>query len=87
VRQGWLGVSLVPIESGVLVAHLEPDGPGTRAGLLVGDVIVGLDGEPIAGPGALREALRGKAGVGVELSLVRAGQANNLRLTPADRPN
>jgi S1-C subfamily serine protease len=95
VRQGWLGVSLVPIEfpngperevrTAVLVAGIEADSPAANAGLSIGDVLLGLDGQPIEGPGALREALRGKAGVSIELSLSRAGQLLSLSATPGEK--
>jgi S1-C subfamily serine protease len=95
IRPGWLGVSLVPIElpggperearTAVLVAGVEPDSPAAQAGLLIGDVLLGLDGEPIEGPGALREALRGKAGVALELSLSRAGQPLCVSAIPGEK--
>jgi S1-C subfamily serine protease len=95
IRQGWLGVSLVPIElpgvperearTAVLVAAVEPDSPAAHAGLLIGDVLLGLDGANIEGPGALREALRGKAGVALELSLSRAGQPLSVSAVPVEK--
>jgi S1-C subfamily serine protease len=95
IRHGWLGVSLVPIQlpggpehearTAVLVAGVEADSPAARAGLLIGDVLLGLDGEPIEGPGALREALRGKAGVSLELSLSRAGQPLSVSAVPGEK--
>jgi S1-C subfamily serine protease len=95
VREGWLGVSLVPIEfpgvperepkTAVLVAGVEADSPAANAGLSIGDVLLALDGEVIEGPGALREALRGKAGVAIELSLSRAGQLIRVSATPSEK--
>lgn len=95
IRHGWLGVSLVPIElpagperearTAVLVAGVEADSPAAKAGLLIGDILLGLDGEPIEGPGALREALRGKAAVGIELSLSRAGQPLSVSAVPGEK--
>jgi S1-C subfamily serine protease len=71
VRRSRLGLSgqTVPIDtrvrrfhgllnsSGVLVAALEPDGPAARAGLLVGDVVVSLDGEVLSGVDDLHRRL------------------------------
>lgn len=96
VRHGWLGVSLIPVEvpadagaesrTAVLTAGLEADGPAARDGLLIGDLIVALDDAPIASPADLREALRGKIDVAVDLSLLRAGQATRVSVTPTHRP-
>jgi len=36
-------------ESGVIVSAVTPDSPAQRAGLREGDVIVALDGKPVAG--------------------------------------
>jgi S1-C subfamily serine protease len=93
VRAGWLGVSLVPIEfpsgpearTAVLVAGVEANSPAANAGISIGDVLLALDGEAIEGPGALREALRGKAGVAIELSLSRAGQRISVSATPSEK--
>jgi serine protease DegQ len=95
VRQGWLGVSLVRIElpagperearTAVLVAGIEADSPAANAGLMIGDVLLGLDGEVIEGPGALREALRGKAGASIEISISRAGQPIRVTAIPGEQ--
>src|SRR5213592_1089061 len=39
----------LPVESGILVASIEPGSPAQRAGLLEGDVIVGFAGQPVGG--------------------------------------
>src|SRR5262245_48730236 len=35
------------LETGLLVLQVEPDGPGSAAGLREGDVIIALDGQPV----------------------------------------
>ncbi len=42
--------------SGALVTSVDPDSAGGAAGLVPGDVIVQLDGTPVADPGAFRKA-------------------------------
>jgi S1-C subfamily serine protease len=63
VRRGYIGVAgqNVPllrrlarfhnlsVESGILVASIEPGSPAQRAGLIEGDVIVGYNDQPIGG--------------------------------------
>lgn len=45
------------LETGVLVAGLEPDSPATRAGLVEGDIILALDGEGTPALDALHKLL------------------------------
>jgi len=52
VPRGYLGVSLAPgraAGSGAQVTAVERDGPGWRAGIRAGDVVVRFAGEPVAG--------------------------------------
>ena len=51
VIRGWFGVGLYPVEKmglerGVLVSSVQPGGPGAKAGLEPGDVILSIDGGP-----------------------------------------
>jgi membrane-associated protease RseP (regulator of RpoE activity) len=71
-RRGHLGVELVeitpelrehfgaPKEAGVLVARVLPDGPAAKAGVKVGDVITGVDGQAIGDDTDLRRKIRDK---------------------------
>lgn len=47
----------LPVETGLLVLQVEPDGPGQRAGLRAGDVIIEFDGRPVSGIDALHKLL------------------------------
>ena len=65
----------LPAGSGALVTELAPGGPAEKAGLLVGDVIVEMDGTAIRSAGDLTETLAGRRpGEEVELVLVRKGE-------------
>ena len=83
---GWrrprLGVALLPadlpaslcgadVETGLVIAAVEEDRPAERGGLLVGDVLVGVDDEPLDGFESLLEAL---AGDSVRLRVMRGGK-------------
>ena len=46
------------VEKGLLVRSVEPNTPGERAQLKAGDIIVALDGKPVADVGDLRKAIR-----------------------------
>lgn len=95
IARGYLGVAVYPAEvatahaasgRGALVASVDAGGPAAAAGLLVGDLILSLAGEPITGPDSLRLALVERAGATVELALVRGGQPLTLTATVGTRP-
>ncbi len=55
--------------TGVKVLSVEPGGPAERAGVLRGDVVIGLDGSPVADVDALQRVLN-EAAIGRSLALV-----------------
>ncbi|OGL59682.1 MAG: hypothetical protein A3J27_04170 [Candidatus Tectomicrobia bacterium RIFCSPLOWO2_12_FULL_69_37] len=97
--RGYLGVTIQPVgddmvhilglprSEGALVGSLLPDGPAKKAGIEVGDVIVGLDGKPILDTSHLQRLVGwtppGKA---VKVEVVRYGQRRNLEITLAVLP-
>jgi len=85
-----LGFQLVAIEGGergVMVMNLEPQGPGAKAGVHQGDIIVTWNGEPVRHVRSLLRAL-GPDSVGqtVTLGLRRGGETKNVPLTIGERP-
>jgi S1-C subfamily serine protease len=100
VRRGYVGLGMQPVrlpeglvrtqrlpgEVGLMIVTVEPGGPGDRAGVLLGDVLVALDGTPVADPSEVL-ALLGADRVGRELSarLVRAGQPAEARIVVGER--
>ncbi|HEX5044092.1 MAG TPA: ATP-binding protein [Candidatus Polarisedimenticolaceae bacterium] len=79
--QPALGVSWTPSSVGPIATELEPGGSAERAGLRVGDVLVGVDGQPAQG--ALREVslpwAAGERAVRVEVQRGGARLALTLR--------
>src|SRR6266536_2682058 len=59
----------LPVESGILVVSPEVDSPSKRAGVLEGDIIVGLDDQPIGGIDDLHRLLTEER-IGQKSSLV-----------------
>lgn len=81
VRRGYLGVGAYPTKDGALIASLEDGSPAAQAGLLVGDILVELDGAKIDGPDSLRTALGDRAGASVTVAFLRGGVRQQLTAT------
>lgn len=98
VRRGFLGVGAYPVElpaalvqslgqeRGALIASVEDGGPAAAAGVTVGDILVRLAGDPIAGPSELYAALTDRAGASAEILLVRGGAELRKDVTLGSRP-
>ena len=98
VRRGYLGVGSYPValpaplksslgqDSGLLILSVQAESPASRAGLLLGDVVVGVDGRPTAEPGDLLPALdEDRVGREITLRVVRAGELREMRATVGER--
>ena len=81
IRRGYLGVGTYPVAGGSLVASVEDGGPAATAGVLVGDVLVELDGEKVDHPDVLRSVLGDRPGKSVKLAFVRAGVRQEVDVT------
>jgi S1-C subfamily serine protease len=74
-----------PAEGGVLVVAVEPGGPAERAGLDEGDVIVALDGFPVAGIDDLHRLLtEERVGVWTRLDVLRDGELLSQEIIPRE---
>lgn len=98
-RQGFLGVSSIPVELperqrggrtqdfGLLISHVAKDSPAYAGGLLIGDVIVGFGGESVQDPEELITRLRGnRVGTAVPITVIRGTSAVDVTVTVAERP-
>lgn len=98
VRRGYLGVGAQPVrlpgslrdtlgqETGLLLASIEPDSPAEKGGLLLGDTIVGLDGEPVRHLDDLLALLSGdRIGKAVAVKIVRGGEVREVKVTLAEK--
>jgi serine protease Do len=87
VARGYLGVGLQPIPlPGVMVLSVEPDGPAEKGGVLLGDIIVEIGGQPVADTDDVQTALRGFIGRELPVVVLRAGHRTDLRVTVGERP-
>lgn len=91
VRRGLLGVNIAPLTaeiaenyeldstSGALVTAVSTDSAAERAGLQIGDVIVSVNDEPVAGPVELRNAIGlQRPGDRVEVEFIRDGRSRTV---------
>jgi S1-C subfamily serine protease len=92
IRRGYLGVGIQPVRlrdgsSGSIIVSVEPDSPADRAGLLLGDVLVAIDGTAVTDADDLMTALGGdRIGQAVTVRVVRAAQPKEMSVTIAERP-
>jgi len=99
LRRSYVGVSAqtVPIhrrvvrfydlakETGALVLSVEDGSPARRAGLCGGDVIVALEGHPVAGVDDLHRVLTDvRVGVSCSLTLLRDTEKLELKIVPEE---
>jgi len=72
---GGIGVYMSFKNGGVQIMNVIPDSPGYKAGLLAGDEILAVDGQPIEeiSPGEVAIKIRGEVGTQVELLIGREG--------------
>jgi S1-C subfamily serine protease len=77
-------------DAGILVSKVLNGLPAEKAGLKVGDLIVAVDGEPVASSTELILSLRDKVGRTFDVELVRDGRARAVEVTipepETDRP-
>ena len=78
----------IDVAAGLLVMHVEPGGPADSGGVLLGDILLDMDGQAFSDLDDVYEALARK-GVGQEVntSLIRAGQRLQLTIRIGDRPS
>jgi S1-C subfamily serine protease len=102
IRRSFIGVSAqtVPIhrrvvrfydlakESGALVLSVEENSPAKRAGLRDGDIVVALEGKPVAGVDDLHRVLTDvRVGVSSTLTVLRLTEKLELKIVPEEAAN
>lgn len=77
-----------PANRGVLITHVEPDRPASRAGLMVGDVILTAGTRAVVEPLDLLRALnRVPLGETIDLTIIRAKGEMTVEVQPEGEPN
>lgn len=100
VARGYIGLGMQPVrlpdalrrrmnlpgKAGMMAFTVEPGGPAERAGVLIGDVILALEGNPVSDVGDLQALLGGEhVGKPLRALLLRGGATLELAITVAER--
>jgi len=101
IPRGYLGVGLQPIaipehlkstlhltaSTGLIVISVDHDAPAGQAGVMIGDVLLELNGLAIQEPENIQEALgAGSVGKKLPARLLRGGKLVDVELTVGERP-
>ena len=99
IRRGYLGVGVQPArlpaalaeqlgqETGLLVVSVESGSPAEQTGLLLGDTVITLDGQPLRYPDDLLALLSSEQiDAAVSVTIVRGGQVQEVKATIGERP-
>jgi serine protease Do len=87
VRIGRAGTADEAEARGLLVHSLEAGGPAARAGALVGDILVSIEGRPLGSPEALVGELGGtRVGESVRMGVLRGGNSVEIPVVVGERP-
>lgn len=91
IRRGFLGVTSQPVEaaaaSGLLIVSIAESSPADSAGILVGDILVGFDGNTIDASTDLRRYLDADSiGRKIDVGVIRAGDSKIIKVEVGERP-
>jgi serine protease Do len=100
VSRGWIGIQIQPVTAdiaeslgmkkaeGALVAEPQADSPAQKAGIVSGDVIIGVNGTPVHDARELSRTIGAMApGAKVKLDVVQKGKERTVDLTLGELPN
>ncbi len=100
VKHGYLGIRSQPVEvspsaqtvlkreqaSGLLIVGVEDDSPAAAGGLLVGDILVAIEGTPVLDPDELFTHLGGdRIGKSASIEILRGGQPQVVKIKIGER--
>ncbi len=95
VRRGFLGITTYPIRlpdsvksqrAGLLVLSVQQGSPAEKAGLFLGDVLLGIDGRAVDSPGVLLSILgEERIGKPLEARILRTGREERVPIVVGSR--
>lgn len=98
IQRGYLGISSQAVElpqaqragrqqeSGLLIVRVEEGSPAEQGGLLLGDILVGLDGQAVSDVDDLQALLVGdRVGRAIPVEVIRGGAHQTIQVTVGQR--
>ena len=90
--RGFIGVGMHPVRLpddriGLVILSIEPNGPAAKAGIVVGDVLLSLNGQPVEDTDQVQAQL-GPESIGktITTGILRGGSPMDIPVTPAEKP-
>jgi S1-C subfamily serine protease len=102
IPRGYLGIGLQTVrlpealrnsvqrkeKTAAIFLEVAPEGPAHKAGLLIGDILVSLGGEPVARFEDVQSHLHAEnIGKSIPAKIIRGGAVQEFSITVAERPN
>ncbi len=87
VARPWLGVAADEVQGRLVVSRVSPEGPGDRAGIKVGDIILGVGGDGVRTQAEFYRKVwgRGDAGADIPLRVLQGVDVKELAVHSIDR--
>jgi S1-C subfamily serine protease len=100
IPRGYLGVGLQPVrlpealrqslqraeKTAAIVLEVEPESPAHKAGMLIGDILISLEGKPVTHLDTVQSHLAGQdIGKTLSVKIVRGGKAQALNIVVSER--
>jgi S1-C subfamily serine protease len=101
IARGYLGIGMQPVtvpdalksklglaaSGGLVVVSVQAGGPAEKAGMLIGDILVALDGKPVADTDDVQALLDPeRVGKAIAATVIRGGEVAALTVTVGERP-
>jgi len=102
IPRGYLGVALQPVrlpdhlrqslqhkeKTAAIILEVEADGPAHKAGIVIGDILVSLAGQPISRPENVQLHLQAEnIGKSLSAKILRGGAVRDVTISVGDRAN
>jgi S1-C subfamily serine protease len=100
IPRGYLGVALQPVRlpehlrqslqhkerTAAIILEVEPDGPAHKAGILIGDILISLAGQPVSRPENVQSHLQSEnIGKSLAAKILRGGAVRDVAISVGDR--